>query len=355
MEESLALDRAIKLVEEIKSRQSDKLLETSSRLSRHSRRSKSSAGSSTMSSAARMKALAEAAAAWESAEFERMVAEKEHERRKREAEIEQARQQERAEHAKESAIIAVEKKVAIAHAKLKAIEQAIDEEENGENVKLEIVGIPKVKSDERTSTWVHTFSPPEIYPPKRNSTEQSTLLASGPERQENTPLKGISETPRTKLRATASQQENNGENSRHVSPQSFIASTPINITGSQLIESLTSVNQQIVSGLARQNLPKCHPDTFSGDPTLFHPWKAAFKAMISDVNVYPVQEINYLRSFTSGEAQKLVDNYRKRNQHDPSTLLNNLWGELERRFGSAAIITKELLERLNKTAAFSEN
>lgn len=157
------------------------------------------------------------------------------------------------------------------------------------------------------------------------------------------------------MRATANQQENNGENSRNVSPQSFIASRPINITGSQLIESLTSVNQQIVSGLARQNLPKCHPDTFSRDPTLFHPWKAAFKAMISDVNVYPVQEINYLRSFTSGEAQKLVDNYRKRKQHDPSRLLNNLWGELERRFGNAAVITKELLERLNKTAAFSEN
>ena len=96
VEESLTLDRAIKLVEEIKSRQSDKLLETSSRLSRHSRRSKSSAGSSTTSSAARMKALAEAAAARESVEFERMVAEKEHERRKREAEIERARQQERA-------------------------------------------------------------------------------------------------------------------------------------------------------------------------------------------------------------------------------------------------------------------
>ena len=354
VEESLTLERAIKLIQELKSRQSDKLLETSSRFSRHSHRSKSSAGSSRARSA-RMKALAEAAAARESADYEKMVAEKEHERKQRETEIERTRQQEQAEHAKELAIIAAEKKVAIAHAKLKAIEQAINEEENEENAKLEIEGIPKAKSDERTSTWVHSFSPPEIPPPKRNSTEQSTLLARGPERQENTPLKGISGTPRTKLRSTPNQREDNGENSRPVLPQSFIASTPINITGSQLIESLTSANQQIVSGLARQNLPKCHPDTFSGDPTLFHPWKAAFKAMISDVNVYPVQEINYLRSFTSGEAQKLVDNYRKRKQHDPGTLLNDLWGELERRFGSAAVITKELLERLNKTAAFSEN
>ena len=76
--------------------------------------------------------------------------------------------------------------------------------------------------------------------------------------------------------------------------------------------------------------------------------------MISDVNVYPVQKINHLRGFTSGEVQKLVDSYWKHKKNDPSTLLNNLWGELERRFGSAAVITKEWLEYLNKTAALNE-
>ena len=93
---------------------------------------------------------------------------------------------------------------------------------------------------------------------------------------------------------------------------------------------------------------------FNGDPTLFHPWKAAFKAMISDTNVSPVQEVNYLRRFTSGEAQKLVDNYRKRKQHDPNRLLDSLWAELERRFGSAAAIARVLLERMEKTAAFND-
>lgn len=86
--ESLTLDQAYKLAEEIKSRQSDKLLETRSRLSHRSYHSKISSRASTASSAAKMKALAEAAAARESAEFERRIAEKEHERRKREAEIE---------------------------------------------------------------------------------------------------------------------------------------------------------------------------------------------------------------------------------------------------------------------------
>ena len=143
---------------------------------------------------------------------------------------------------------------------------------------------------------------------------------------------------------------------RHTPSQPFVASTPIRETSaSHLIETLTFSNKQLVAGLARQNLPKCHPDTFSGDPTIFHPWKMAFKAMISDAEVSPVNEINYLRSFTSGEPQRLVDNYRKRQQLDPSALLKNLWEELERRFGSPAVITNTLLERMHETAAFSDN
>jgi len=49
----------------------------------------------------------------------------------------------------------------------------------------------------------------------------------------------------------------------------------------------------MIAGLARQSLPRCQPNTFDGDPTLFHPWKAAFKAMIRDVDISPEQELNY--------------------------------------------------------------
>ena len=118
---------------------------------------------------------------------------------------------------------------------------------------------------------------------------------------------------------------------------------------------MTSVNQQVESGLARQNLPKCHPDTFSGDATLLHPWKNSFKAMIEDASVSLTREINYLHNFTSSEPQRLVDNYRKRQQSDPITQLKDVWAELERRFGSAAVVTNTLLDRMKKTANFSES
>ena len=77
--------------------------------------------------------------------------------------------------------------------------------------------------------------------------------------------------------------------------------------------------------------------------------------MIADVIASPVQEINYLRTFTSCEPQKRFDNYQKRKHHDPCGLLKILWAELERRFGSTATITNVLLERMHALTAFRES
>ena len=363
--EQLTLNHAYVLIDEIKIGQSNKLLETRSRKSRHSHRSRSLSSTSTTSSAARIKALAEAAAARENAEYERIIAEKEHARSEREAELERNRQQERAQHDRDLAMLAANRKVAVADAKLKAIELAIEEQEIEE--RGEIPGIPHAKTEERTLNWVHsnpnsvtqslpqkfeTKCQPEILKVKDEGRELNWVpsklasevpLIKNEVPQQNFPMSKFSEVPRVNT-------------DRHTPSQPFVASTPIRETSaSHLIETLTFSNKQLVAGLARQNLPKCHPDTFSGDPTIFHPWKMAFKAMISDAEVSPVNEINYLRSFTSGEPQRLVDNYRKRQQLDPSALLKNLWEELERRFGSPAVITNTLLERMHETAAFSDN
>ena len=109
-----------------------------------------------------------------------------------------------------------------------------------------------------------------------------------------------------------------------------------------------------MASLVRQSLPKCHPDIFDGDATLFHPWKRAFEAMIHKADVSSAQEINYLRMYTSGDVQRLVDNYRKRHYNNPATALHELWTELGRRFGNTAAITNELIERLNVAAKFKK-
>ena len=118
-----------------------------------------------------MKALAEAAAARENAQFERLIAEKEHAHKEREAEIERKRQQEHKEHEKELSILAANRKVAVADAKLKAIERVIDEEEN--ESKDEISEMPKLKSEIRTEDWVQTNFTVQNRPQETEVTRQS--------------------------------------------------------------------------------------------------------------------------------------------------------------------------------------
>ena len=141
------------------------------------------------------------------------------------------------------------------------------------------------------------------------------------------------------------------------SPNGLLASsTPIlEASVSHLTESLALSNRKVVTGLSRQNLPKCYPDTFSGDPTLFHPWKEAFKTTINNTEVSLMQEINCLHRFTSGEPQHLVDNYREGNQRNPHALLESLWSELERHFGNTTVIMNALLDHTHTTASFHEN
>ena len=76
--------------------------------------------------------------------------------------------------------------------------------------------------------------------------------------------------------------------------------------------------------------------------------------MIKDADVSPEMEINYLRSYTKEDAQKVVNDYRQRQYRDPGIALQDVWTELERRFGNAAAITNVLLDRLQKTARFGD-
>jgi len=335
------------IINQIKHRDPDK----SSATTRTSRKSKSvctgSSVSSSSSAKLRAKAAAEAAAAAKNAEYDRLIAEKEHEQKQREAEEEIRRIRERALHEKNIAMLAADKKLAIANAKLDAIDAAI-REEDGELNEHEMSELD-LQTEMRTAEWVERM--------QRNGRAVAGQDESKPRDRPppipiNTPVIGGLTTDHAK--------PTRRPHANYLLPpplsRPFIASTPIrDITGSQIVEALTTTNQQIVSSIAKQNLPKCHPDTFNGDATLFHPWKKAFKAMLSETEVTPEQEINYLRKFTSGEVQRVVDNYRKRQYNNPNELLKSLWSELERRFGSAAVITNALLERLRLSANFDEN
>ena len=162
-----------------------------------------------------------------------MIAEKEHECKKHEAEIERSREEERTQHEKHLAILNAEKKVTVANAKLRVINEAIEDQEIDE--KKEIPGVPIVKSEERTLNWVHMTTTPEIPQPIANFTHQSTPL-----RSDSSHTKAHATLHDNNAHATlhdnnahATLHDNNVHATQHVFSQPFVSSTPINITGSQ--------------------------------------------------------------------------------------------------------------------------
>ena len=81
---------------------------------------------------------------------------------------------------------------------------------------------------------------------------------------------------------------------------------------------ISATNERLVESLARQNLPKCHPDVFNGDATMFHPWK---RAMIRDTAISLEGELNYLYKYTTGDPRRVLDGFRKRQYSKPEILL----------------------------------
>ena len=168
------------------------------------------------------------------------------------------------------AILGADTRAAIAKAKLKVFEDAFLEEGLGEDLELSEFKNPQIKTEECTSQWVHSSPLLDLSPTGNLSCQETApkpLLSPPPK------PKTSEKTDQSHVQSPHPKSDRKLNDSHAaLNQQPLISSTPLrDNAGSQLIDFLMVVNQQIVAGLARQNLPKCQPDEFSGDPTLFHP------------------------------------------------------------------------------------
>ena len=251
------------------------------------------------------------------------------------------------------ALLAADKLSAVADAKLAAIENCIQEKERSQS---HAPARKDVSEDarHRTEKWVDaqnstnplnaTLSEASHIPNSEKRLDgDTTLPIDGVTPLHSTPPQENLTTGETLLRSTPA-QEKLAYSHNTSSPKRDV----------ECIEMFTTANTQLTKSLARQSLPKCHLDIFGGDAALFHPWKTAFKTMLKGAKIPSEQEINYLRQYTKGDAQKLVDSYRKRQYRQPASLLLELWAELEKRFGNPAVITDSLLKKLSGASEFNE-
>ncbi|XP_067025625.1 uncharacterized protein [Acropora muricata] len=136
---------------------SDSIPHVSEKYSRSRKSSSRRSSSSISSSVTPGKALAETEAAKQEAEFDKLLAEKEFEIVEMEAEEERKHQFQRAKFKCDKAVLTTRKKAVLAEAKLKAIEQGIEEE--GKEEQDTLTTFPDlykpVDTKQQTQAWVN--------------------------------------------------------------------------------------------------------------------------------------------------------------------------------------------------------
>jgi hypothetical protein len=230
----------------------------------------------------RRMAMAEAAAAKEQAEYNRLIAQVEKDWKQREAQEMLERSAAQARHEHDIAVLAARKLEAVAQAKLEAIERSIIQEED-DSYSGKSSRKASVEPLERTKAWV------ESQPPFEGEVVRKIKREVNDEFNQTLPHPTGRRSERHHIYETQ-------EPSRVVR---------------QCMGAIATTNEKLTASLAKLSLPKCHPDVFSGDATMFHPWKSTFQGMIESCNVIPENEMNYLCMYTTGEPRKLVNSYRK--------------------------------------------
>ena len=329
--DTIIIEMTLKLetTSEIQQNEAPSLLWGKTKTSKHSRPSRS-LSYNTSTSSVRAKVFAELATANEQPEFDMLIPEKEKARKQHEAQDELRKATEREKHDHDMAIFKARKLKAVASAKLDAIEQSVDDE----NIAIRRQTVKHEDASERTRTWLGDQSQVNI---DHNSEERSNLYE---QKEPNLSTKYHRQSPVFHREVTGPQDNSNQHRPAEMQ---------------YCFNAILATNEQLVESLAKQSLPKCHPDLFTGDVTMFYDWKRAFKAMIRDMGISPEQVINYLYKYTSGEPRRLLNSFRKRQHKDPKKLLSEVWTELESRFGNVAAITHMLLEQLREKAKFEEN
>ena len=180
------------------------------------------------------------------------------------------------------ALLATAKADAITDAyKLQAIEQSIIKDE-----------LPYVLTEQRNLEVEDTQSRTKVWVDTHNDSKRKLNL---PDPNVNTPYprpdipENAAELPPATNRsadrvqaANVKEDTNDSGLKRVFAPKGFASNPPIftptsTIPGptvlQECIEGIAKTNERVVVSLAKQNLPKCHPEVFEGDATLFHPWK----------------------------------------------------------------------------------
>ena len=103
----------------------------------------------------------------------------------------------------------------------------------------------------------------------------------------------------------------------------------------------------VVRGQVRSDLYRGIMDPFSGSPERFWSWKMQLVSHLREASCSAADTIHIILRNTSGKPKAIVQEYLNSCCEDPEVTLQEVWRELERRFGSNSLVSRCLLDRIH--------
>ena len=97
----------------------------------------------------------------------------------------------------------------------------------------------------------------------------------------------------------------------------------------------------------RSDLYRGIMDPFSGSPERFWSWKMQLVSHLREASCSAADTIHIILRNTSGKPKAIVQEYLNSCCEDPEVTLQEVWRELERRFGSNSLVSRCLLDRVH--------
>jgi hypothetical protein len=85
---------------------------------------------------------------------------------------------------------------------------------------------------------------------------------------------------------------------------------------------------------------------FVDRPESYLTWKVSFKTVMSELDVSPIEELDFLLKWSGPDSMRHIQSIKSANISNPIRGLERAWERLEERYGCAEIIESSLRRRL---------
>ena len=106
-------------------------------------------------------------------------------------------------------------------------------------------------------------------------------------------------------------------------------------------------SNSVVRSQVRSDLYRGMLDPFDGSPEKFQSWRAQLLSHLGEARCSPTDCVNILLKNTVGKPKLVIQDYVNNCCDEPESTLQDIWEELEKRFGSNSLVSKCLLDKIH--------